>query len=184
MCYFVVAALPSQADLEPISEVFEKHGRKLASVDLEIYGPSIPDNRGLYFTCKCMCDCDTPIGSRANGRAQRGPSDRELSKLKKKGWSQAKIDRWIESKKSSLIEKERKRLSDEKSTASGIDQWIDLIRDAVGLRCLNKLGLILIWSPRRRNHLSKKITVSLSELSSDLLREVEENVLYDFVSEH
>ena len=184
MCYYVVAALPDQADVESISEIFDKHGRKLASAELAIDGPSIPDDRGLFYTCQGPCDCDTPIGSRVNGRAQRGPSDRELSKLRKKGWSQTKIDRWIESKKDSLIKKERKRLSDENSTASGIDHWINLLQEAVSVKGSSRLGLILLWSPKLHNHLVKKVTVPLSELSSDMLKEVEENVLYDFIPEY
>ena len=130
MCYFVVAALPRQANLESISEIFDRHGRRLAPAQLAIGGPSIPDDRELYYTCQGPCDCDTPIGSRANGRAQRGPSDRKVAKLRNKGWSQAKIDRWIESKKSSLVEKERKRLSNENNSALDIDRWIELIREA------------------------------------------------------
>ena len=152
MCYFVVTALPNQVDQGSMSKVFDKYGKKLAAAEMAIDGPSIPCDRDLFYTCKGPCDCDTPIGSRSHTRAQRGPSDRDLDKLRKKGWSKAKIDRWIEAKKNNLKEKERKRTQDDKSSALGIEEWAKLIREAVITKGCQRMGIVLLWSPGLRNH--------------------------------
>ena len=182
MCHFIFAALPEKSDIEYISEIFIRHGRKFELSERNIDGPSIPDNLNLFDTCKESCDCGTPIGSRTNTRERKSPDTHEINQLKRKGWSQTKINRWIESKENSLIEKGRKRISDEQETAGYIDYWVTLIREVVSSKKCNRLGLMLFWAPKAHNHLKKKVTITLSELSPNTLREMEENVLYDFIA--
>lgn len=88
--------------------------RRLAKASLLKWEPL--DNPGVikqlrhgeryFLTTRGMCDCGTEIGVSVRTAGTLPPRDadisREVKKLKKKGWTDAKVDRWIEQTKAEI----------------------------------------------------------------------------------
>jgi hypothetical protein len=65
----------------------------LSPVDNRSLAPYLEPGERVFSTTTGHCDCGTFLGSKRAPVAPR-PLDGELEKLRKKGWSEAKIARW------------------------------------------------------------------------------------------
>ncbi len=106
MCHYITATMAPNGD--------ESAVRRLAKASLLKWEPL--DNPGVikklrrgeryFLTTRGMCDCDTEIGVSVRTAGTLPPRDadlsREVKKLKKKGWTDAKVDRWIEQTKAEV----------------------------------------------------------------------------------
>jgi hypothetical protein len=65
----------------------------LEPVDNRSLAPHLAPGERVYSTTTGHCDCDSVLGSRKERQAPRS-LDSEIAKLRKKGWSAAKIAKW------------------------------------------------------------------------------------------
>src|SRR5688572_29469897 len=94
MCHFITAALPAGADAEAVASLFKSYRRALEPVDNDWVVAQLPAGDRYFLTTRGYCDCGTSLGSLTRQcEAPRSPED-EVRKLKRKGWSEAKIERW------------------------------------------------------------------------------------------
>lgn len=90
MCLFIVVLVRENA-VERLNAVTPL--LKLAPVDNRSLAPYLAAGERVYSTTTGPCDCGSFLGSVRAPEAPR-PLDAELEKLRKKGWSAAKIERW------------------------------------------------------------------------------------------
>jgi len=107
------------------------------------------DNKSLAFaggvkqrvilTAKGDCDCKTALGS-VHHQSKKPNIESEIKKLRKKGWSQSKIDRWKTQKEQSqsrgVSEKEEK-INRELQT------WENFLNDVFKLKGINNFSILL-----------------------------------------
>ncbi len=190
MCDFITVTLERKTDLSKLRPVFERHGFSIGVV----IGPELDGEISFRPTLR-MCDCGTVIGNaRARGdvapkRSAASPaalraSERRAAqgaRFRAHGWTTTKIERW----QRQLEENDAKPTARKAAEAAEASRWLALLADALADRHIKFFGLMVhsyggavenVGLPRERKR------VLLKETTADLLREMEDGVLYRFVS--
>jgi hypothetical protein len=178
MCHFITAVLPESANLSALAGIAARHGRVL----MPQRNPGVEDHlkpgERHFLTTEGFCDCGTTLGSQRRmestlERSQHQAENAE-SKLRHKGWSEAKIARWKEQKAADLA----KRRSLMNPT-----NWEDLVKEMLDSGWAPFVGLLLHWyqgptSSRIELHGREAVPVS-----AEALARMQEDVLYVFRKE-
>ena len=122
------------------------------------------DGEPMVLISKRQCECGTPLGSASTPAEWNADAywQNLLKRMKKRGWSEGKIARWLEAKQSTHSKLER--LAHEHAdgpSAEPVDYWLDFIGKAleggarrIGLRVCHGDGAA--WdrhnSARKRSH--------------------------------
>ena len=132
MCHHITATLPRVGELKSVAPIFESHKLGFELISNPHVAEQVDPQDWYILTSRRHCDCGTALGSLKHERAAKVLSyDRELKKFRKQGWSEAKIQRWLEQKEQT---KERHRREDE-ALADGrgpeLDRWIEFLNDLI-----------------------------------------------------
>ena len=185
MCIFITATLSPDADIEkvkPIARSCELAWKQIKS------GPilnQLKDGETYFLTTVGFCDCSTDLGS-AHDEIPEVPKvdiNKQIIKLKKMGWGEAKINRWSEEK-----EKHKKRLNREEQHSGDphweTNTWIEFINKVLDNELSQWVGIIIenemIFKSSEGFEIGKILNVSLNKLSRDYLLHMEVNTLYRF----
>lgn len=171
MCRFVTATLPADADHAALAAIAQRHGRRL----LPISNPSIDRQIGPglrhYLTTPGHCDCDVLIGRRLRERAK--DTDAAIQRLRRKGWSEAKIER-------ALAQQQGKRAQ---RVVESTAPWLAFTRDMLSQTKNTQMGLLMHHYSGALDAdivLSARESLPLPMLSEELLEGLCEDVLYEF----
>ena len=99
MCTFITTVVPDSADEDFMRTSADAWGLGWDVVHNRHVAAQLRNAERHYSTTRKYCDCDTPLGSL--GSFQRGRQEDPTEKiplLRKRGWSEAKIARWLEDK--------------------------------------------------------------------------------------
>lgn len=187
MCYFVTATLPYNVKVESVASFFESHKLGFKLISNPHVSTQIEPGDLYVLTTSGYCDCDTALGS-LNARDNYGSVsyERELKNFRKRGWSEAKIQRWLEEKqqmKDRLLREGQRRAE---ASAADATLWVDFIAGLLRFGYAPRIGLLLHMyggnvSAERINLLSRE-KVRLKELNPERLMKMKEDVLYEFIS--
>lgn len=182
MCHYITVTLPQTADADSVAPIFRSH--KLGFHVISNPHVSAQLEAGdLHILTSNSCDCGTALGS-LNASAPNDDLSYEpqLKKFRNQGWSETKINRWLEQKEQT--KQKHLEARDQESTHE-LNQWIRLITDVLQSGNAGKIGLLLhmyhggIESERIK--IPRRERVKLSELIPELLMRMNEDVVYEFV---
>ncbi|MDR0592123.1 MAG: hypothetical protein LBG60_02455 [Bifidobacteriaceae bacterium] len=188
MCYFITATVRG-AGLDALNQALRDAGTGVSFADFSdsrVVGRLEPGDLYLRHDTGA-CDCDTWLGleTRAWGKdaAKRAVTEGRTAKLRAKGWSEARIRRWIQERESSA---DRAGLGPgQEVTAASHDAvpWVEVVRAALETARAKRFGLALHWyggaSLEDRFKLGRR-EFALADLTVKLLMSMEEDVLYSF----
>ena len=180
MCIFITAALPAKANVEAIRKAMGAPDDVLRPLANARVLARIEAGAGYYRALQQWCDCQVVLGSRGDSSDQPDDTEHEYAKRRKKGWGEAKLARWLET---------RKRLADARHQGAGayndraIVWWNRLIECSLregGARWMALLRHFggdpasedVVWKREQR--------IALADVTGDLLLDLEEDVLYRF----
>lgn len=136
MCLFITAVIPEEGLSQAFTEVAKKHQLSFATCEnRHLQGQLRPSERYVRVATT-HCDCGSPLFQRPKDRTQEYLA-RQLAKLRKKGWSEAKIGKWVEAA--------APRPVDPNAAPKGqrsVQDWAEFIQEALGLRNASYLGLV------------------------------------------
>ena len=136
----------------------------------------LDDGEQYFYTTRDHCDCGTSLGSSSFGDKRESKLSKQLKTLRRKGWSETKIERWLKDK-----EKARSNRPKPESDAA---IWVALISEVLESTNAKYVGLLLHFYSGDLNDeqiaISRVETVPRLELSEDRLRAIREDVLYRF----
>jgi hypothetical protein len=175
MCHFIAAVVPASADLRVLSEVAIRNGRRLE----QLHRPAIQAQLGfgeVYLrTTVGPCDCGTSLGSARRESAATPPPRDHLGRLKKRGWSDTKIRRWLEQQEQADAKRAAK--VPEACTAS----WRTFLDEGLAPKDVRYIGLLLHFGDLSEPiQLARRQVVALSQADAAFLSMIEEDVLYEF----
>lgn len=99
MCHFVTLIAPT-ADADAVRAVMERHGRAAYPIDNPSIRKALRDGERQYLTTRGHCDCGTVLAPRHDTpEAFEEKLARDAERMKRKGWSDAKIARAIENRR-------------------------------------------------------------------------------------
>ncbi len=183
MCLFVSIALPAGADLGAVREVLRRHGRAFRSNATPEAVPFLrPGDR--YGTIeRNRCDCGTILGSRWRARddAERPVTTaRHLSKLRRRGWSKSRVQRWADARAANAEwnQSHRDQVHAEQETP-----WDSLLRELLRAAGASGLRLLLHEYTGTRDESPlppyRGQVLTAEELTPETLRAIREDEVYE-----
>jgi len=96
MCHYITLIAPTD-DIAAICAIMERHGRAAAPIDNPSIRKVLRAGECQLLTTRRQCDCGTVLGVRPDPpEAYEDKLAKEEARMRRKGWSEAKIARAIE----------------------------------------------------------------------------------------
>jgi len=189
MCYFILLIAEADADVHKMREIAAPYGLQLPAFVNTSLARQTQGSHAL-FANRYNCDCGTPLGDAwrlADEPTDAQKQQHEIQKLKRKGWSDARIKRWKQDRQ--VVAKRENRLQHDREkkheTTLGLDEWKSLLTDlieAVGGTTL----LLHMFSGSASDediHIQeRRIVHGPGRITDGLLLNVVEDVLYHFTA--
>jgi len=137
MCHFITLVVRG-SDGGAIDRVLRQHGRQAKPIANASIGAVLVAGEAQFLTTVGHCDCGTALARVVSDRA--GERSDQAEKLAKKGWSQAKIDRWLSDRVKADDRGEQRRHG---TMPDSIEVWTRIIGDLLGTPGVQQAGLLL-----------------------------------------
>lgn len=171
MCDFINLVLPAQADIDALRLIVERHGRVLEpNSEPRVLRELGPDERA-YLTTR-ICDCGTRLAAR-RGKSREHDEDRAAARLRRDGWSEAKLRRWREQRSEATVRRAEAR---EHSRQNEVSMWIALIGELLDSKVAH-VGLLVHWVTDR---IQRGPVLPRRMLNVETIADLEKNVLVTF----
>jgi hypothetical protein len=181
MCTYIDAALPRDADLDAVSAAIAR---------LNLGSGTEPGHPGgdpmiVSVLPQKYCHCGTVLGSVNRPHTPDDAAfERQLEQHRKRGWSEARIRRWLEEKHrvQRRSEREYREGRDRSRTDYRANTWCDFLKEVLTTGATSRIGL-RVGEPDQKGRekpISRQVTVRLDELDERTLEEMDEDVLYWF----
>lgn len=186
MCHYITGIVKKGTSLEALSGIAKSHGLHFIDIKNEFIEGQLPQGTMYLWKKTSHCDCGTALGCMNLRNKQSEASDREgeIKRLHKKGWSEAKIQRWIEEKEKASDKNEARNEVYRQSQEPRAEDWAKFVKDAVTNPKVGEFGLLLHFyktGPERETlELKRQEKISVRDVSSDFLMTIDEDVLYLF----
>ena len=149
MCHYITATMGPNSDESAVRRLAKASLLKWEPLDKPGVMTQLRSGERYFLTTRGMCDCGTEIGVSVRTARTLPPRDpdlsREIKKIKKKGWTDAKIDRWIEQTKSDVA---RKHLDSETRLCGPhpeVDRWIQFVSSVLAGNYADWIGILVHW---------------------------------------
>ena len=185
MCTYITAVIPAGANEAAVRQCADQWGHGWEAIDnRHVLGQLRPGER-YYLTTRKHCDCGTALGSLGPEWQHRSkaPADKVPS-LRRKGWSEAKIARWLKDKERAAGHRQRaEALHSDHPPMPEEEMWLGFLRAVIERGVAGSVGLLLHWYSggveSERIDLKDRTRVSLGELNEIVLRDMDYDHLYD-----
>jgi len=185
MCIFVKATLSPDADIEKVKTIARSCGLAWKQIKSGPTLDQLKDGETSFLTTVGFCDCSTDLGS-AHYEKPEVPKDninKQIIKLRKMGWGESKINRWIEEK-----EKHKKRQDREEQNYGDPHEetnfWMEFVSKVLEGELSQWVGILIyndmVFRTYEEYEIINNINVSLKKLSRDYLLHMKENTIYRF----
>lgn len=136
MCHFITLIAPTD-DTETVRAIMERHGRAADPADNPSIAKVLREGERQYLTTRGHCDCGTVLAPRhTTPEMFEEKLAKEAARMKRKGWSEAKITRAMEDR----------RKADARPSGGGSDSlelWNAVLRDLCDGLKLTYAGLFV-----------------------------------------
>jgi len=184
MCDYILGVVPREAELVRCRAIARAAHRNFEPVaNAHLLAQLDPGDRLFYVGSRSTCDCGTALGLLYKGG--HGPRsddiERQAARLRKRGWSEAKVARWRYSKQVAatpdLAEEERTLRVHEPM----IDTWVDLLNEMLA-SSTPRFGLLVHWGNGGcdRFEIEERREFSMRFLQRRSLLEMPHDTLFSF----
>jgi len=176
MCQYITLTLPKDTDLESIKPVFEKFGLTQKVIHNQFVEEQIRKKDYYISSTSNMCDCGSVIASNSKQLStdQRYKSD--IQRMKKKGWSDTKINRWIEQKQNGVHDKEL--LEDN-------NRWTSFIQEITNEKQVVRVGILIHWYSlgleEEKIEIKEIQNIKVDAITEDTLEKLDYDKMYYFI---
>lgn len=181
MCHYISGLIQNDFNLEDLNDIGTSYSITFADCKNDFVRNQLDNKEKYLIKDSKYCDCGTELGS-LNRYDKKRIEKSELDKLKRKGWSETKIQRWIDDKKKVVEREQIKNNSFRSGIHSDIENWITFINDLFSQTKINKFGIILHWYSGNVNSekikLQDKIKIKLDDLDDQKLLLMKEDMFY------
>jgi hypothetical protein len=172
MCHFIKLVLPAQPDVSALRDIVKRHGRALEPISEARVDRELPTGDQAFLTTTGHCDCGTRLANRRLKRREHD-QDREVARLRREGWSEAKIQRWREQRGEAVARRARAKA---KSKEQEVEDWRALVSDLLDAK-VDHVGLLVHWVT---DDIRRGPVLPRANLNAETMSNLDENVLYTF----
>lgn len=184
MCHFITGVLSKGGDAEAVGTLAEAHGFQWAPMANPTVQKQLTSGETYFLTTRGMCDCGTSlgwIGRKTPAHSLDEALTQQAQALRKKGWSNAKVERWIETRRA--VEQRQSRTDDQTApTHEGdLQRWVHFLCEVIETQASAGIGILLHWYrggiDSERIQLKDRLVVPVDGLSTTVLGALEEDML-------
>lgn len=187
MCHFITAVIDRKIKLDDLNHLGRDKVITFHVCDNLFVKNQLRANEAYVARNRKYCDCGTELGMlarRSSPEALRvGKS--EIERLKKKGWRERKIQRWIADREKNAEKAKTKYDNLANGGHSDVKNWLEYFQKIFSDPQISHLGLLLHWYSGRledeRITVKQRKRVKINDLTKEILLTMEENVIYDIV---
>lgn len=184
MCYYVTVAIPKETDLETLQPIWVQHQMAFGPVHNRRFQQLLPAGCRYGRLTRTHCDCDTAVGAAArvaeHVAKDEARIEQHLAAVRRKGWSAAKIERWLTGKRGSVHQQEAALSASQDSR-----RWRAVLRDVLGSGHCARLGVLLHFYngtlEDEKIRLQGAVEVRLAAGTPTFITELRTDMLYWFV---
>ncbi len=181
MCHFVTAVLPRGADIDALRPIADAHSRRLEPLENRSVQAQLQQGEQYFLTTRASCDCGCALGARGGTGSHTALDAAAAARRRRlKGWSAARVARWIEQKEEALTRANEKH---DTCVYSGAAEWVEFVRTTLSSGATPYIGLLLHWSSgplSQRMKILERVVVPFSQINEDTILDAREDVLYIF----
>lgn len=194
MCQVISLILRDLKKAEAYSQILKSRKRKLCIADEMTALKHLKSTEFLAYPLGKLCDCGTALGSYHQDFTDKRTSQHEIGvltkPLRKKGWTESKINRWLEEREKYIgrearLENQRYGHLDEIENPDP-DSWVETISQLLEVSNEKYAGILLQWSPGNKDFekalSSKRRKLSISDNAGLELYKMYENKIYEIHS--
>ena len=187
MCTFIATVLPPAADAARVGSLAKTHGLGWRELPNRHLTAQAERGSAWFATYRKQCDCGTALGS--NGIEGVVPPEDptvEVPGLKRRGWSDTKIRRWLDAKRKSMARRHRIDDAEAETTTPEVEAWITFLEAVTGSGATDRIGVLIHFyagnMAGERIAITRRDRVAIADVTTKLLRTMESDVLYEFGS--
>lgn len=137
MCYYI-ALVVRGSDASTIDGVLRRHGCQAKPISNESMRAALMPGEAQFLTTVGHCDCGTALAPTVIDRTSK--RTKQVAKLVKRGWSQAKVDRWLSDRVKADDRADERRHT---NTTDSLVLWSRVIADLLATPGVQQAGLLL-----------------------------------------
>lgn len=188
MCHYITGLLSPDADSSAVGRVAKSHLRKWQPLEKHSLRSTLRDGETYYLTTRGMCDCGTGLGVLTTGTPREPNYQRKAKRLRKKGWSETKIELWLDGKRRELEKIESRNADYLTNPPVDVVHWKEFISDVLDANLAEYVGLIVHWYDglieTERINITDRRWIPYEEVSHEYLLRAEEDVIHTFCVHH
>ncbi|MFW9865908.1 MAG: hypothetical protein ACFFEN_07405 [Candidatus Thorarchaeota archaeon] len=185
MCFYITATLPKGTQVEKFRKLLDEYNMSFSPLHNPLIESQLRPGDLYFRATKEYCDCDTIVGSLNNLQDfQNLYNSKKVKKLKKKKWSEEKINNWIKEKlETKKLEKRNKITPLE--TKQKVERWVDFLHHILDEKLVSRIGILKHWYTRGLEDEDIKIKkfqrININDLNQNILLNLSEDTLYEFL---
>ena len=185
MCHFINLVLNQSSDPDALDAILKRRHCSLNVVNNRHLKEFLKSDEWVIHPQGKHCDCGTSLGSFVDYLPNR-TTKKQLDELRKKGWTERKIERWVEEREK--INAREARIQEQfrsvvESEDADPDGWVDTIRQIINETDNDHVGVLLHWYGRSLDGehipITGRVQVSIRENAGPALYRMEEDKIYE-----
>ena len=178
MCHFITAVLPCDARSPELEALVTRHRLSFTPCqNVHVQAQLRPGENYVHGT-RGNCDCGSPLFFGAGERSSE-VIEREVRKFRKKGWSEAKIARWVAS-----TGPRPHQATEWRDRCWTVGQWADFLDQALALPRIPYVGILGHWYSGDVGSdeftIAGRVSHAPDELRNEGLGVLDQDVIHDF----
>ncbi|MCA9407946.1 MAG: hypothetical protein H6755_06380 [Candidatus Omnitrophica bacterium] len=186
MCHIITAVLPKKVEKNSVQSILNEYEMSFDPINNSFVKNQMSDDMQYLLATQGMCNCGTAIGSNKYSDNFDDEIKKEIKKLKKKGWSDSKMERWKADKIKShdKVGVDNARYSGFKKLIGGneLTHWISFFNAMINEGKTDYVGILLHWYTGgledEEVEIADIIKTNLNRVNEDFLKNVKEDSLY------
>lgn len=183
MCQFNTATMAPGGNGELVRHLARQSRLKWEPLGNAFIVKQLERGETYFFTTWGMCDCGSEVGRASREAApddELGDRSRDIKKFRKLGWSETKIERWIDQQKQDRVRKKVEWEARHATTGEEIDRWIAFTKRVIEQDAARWIGVMHHFYHHGIDSAKVDITrrwIKIDYLTPACLQQLEANVL-------
>ena len=140
MCFFISIVVKG-GDAKSIDVALRRNGRRAKPLENASLRKALQTDEHHFVTTVGHCDCGTVLSPGEHStEKQNSQRSNHVARLRKKGWSERKIDRWIIDR---MKAEDRAEQQHQHNAPDTFELWTNVIYDVIAINGVRQAGILL-----------------------------------------
>ncbi|UII19161.1 hypothetical protein [Fulvivirga ligni] len=145
MCHFITAIISSNSDLTLLNRIGDQFDIAFDYINNDHIKNQIDTNYSYLQKLTACCECGTSLGAQDHIMSAEREQIKDINRLKRKGWSQNKIESWLTNKQRSSVNQQRSFDHQSINYQEDAVKWLGFLSLLMKSSEIGYFGLLFHW---------------------------------------